>query len=284
MAADDRQAARFLRERWGDEPFDLAIVCGTGFGHLADAGEASGAVLFSELPGWPTAQIAGHSGRLVAATCFGWRVLVFQGRFHLYQALTAWQVATPVRLANELGCQRLLLTNAAGGINRRFRPGDLMFIKDHINLLCDNPLRNLSDPFVDLSRLYRKELFEPLAARAQLRDMVLHDGVLAALPGPSFETPAEIDWLERIGADAVSMSTVPEAIMAAYLEMEVVGLSLIANPAAGRSPAPLNHEDVLAIGVAARPQVTSLVHDLITHWKKSPEGIFSPLKKNHNTL
>jgi len=268
LPADDRQTVRILKNQWGDGPFDLAVVCGSGFGHLGDGWERIGALALEDLPCWPAPSIQGHPGKLLAARFKKWRCLVFQGRLHFYQQLSAWQVAAPVRIAADLGCRRLLLTNAAGGINERYGTGDLMFVRDHLNFLGDNPLRGVPDSFVDLSRLYRQDLFEPLAAKARHRGINLHRGVLAALPGPSFETPAEIDWLDRAGADAVSMSTIPEAIMAAHRGVEVVALSLIANPAAGRAEAPLSHQEVLSTAEAARSNLTALIEDLISLWQK----------------
>ncbi|MEJ2201613.1 MAG: purine-nucleoside phosphorylase [Desulfuromonadaceae bacterium] len=220
------------------------------------------------MPGFPAAQIEGHAGCLLGGRFQGWNILLFQGRYHLYQGLDARQVTVPVTLAHALGCRRLLLTNASGGISEALNPGDFMFVADHINLLGDNPLRGeVVNPFVDLSRLYHRALFDPLQDWARQQEMVLRQGVLAALPGPSYETPAEIRMLQRLGADAVSMSTIPEAIMGKYLGMEVVALALIANKAAGFSSSPLEHQEVLQAGIRSSADFLRLVRRLIGLWQ-----------------
>lgn len=271
-AAEIREVAEAVRRQAGGEPFALAVVLGSGLGALAGEAEPLGVFPYAEFTAFPPVQqVAGHAGRLVAGTLEGRRILFFQGRHHLYEGLTARQVAVPVRIAHALGCRRLLLTNAAGGVNEAFRAGDFMLIADHLNLLGDNPLRGeRHDPFVDLSALYRQEFFPALFEFARQQDIRLHRGVLAALPGPSYETPAEIRALRLLGADAVSMSTVPEAIMGHYLGLEVAGLSLIANAAAGLSSAPLSHEEVLASGQRGASRMALLVRRLTALWLSTP--------------
>lgn len=271
MKWDEAGIAEGLRHRLGTGSFDLAIVLGSGLGSLVDQAEGAVYVDYRDIPGFSHVQVEGHSGRLVAGRFQGWRVLFFQGRYHLYQGFDARQVALPVRIANELGCQRLLLTNAVGGINSAFNPGDFMLIDDHLNLMGDNPLRGEPlHPFVDLSRLYLQSLSSPLQNFARQQDIALHRGVLAALMGPSYETPAEIRMLQRLGADAVSMSTVPEAIMGKYLGMDVVGLSLISNVAAGLSSAPLTHQDVLQTGSRGSEAFIKLAGQLVHLWQQLP--------------
>lgn len=257
-----------IEKRFGATKFDLAVILGSGLGGLVEQVEEAESLAYRDLPGFPPAQVEGHAGRLVAGRFQGWRGLFFQGRHHLYQGFDARQVALPVRIAGHLGCRRLLLTNAAGGINSAYRPGDFMFIDDHLNLLGDNPLRGASPPpFVDLSHLYRRSLAAPLQDHARRQGLVLHRGVLAALGGPSYETPAEIRMLQRLGADAVSMSTVPEAIMGACLGMEVVGLSLIANLAAGLVDQSLDHQEVLRTGDRRTGAFVQLIRQLIRLWQ-----------------
>lgn len=252
----------------GSKPFDLAIVLGSGLGALAAQVDSAVFIPYQDLPCFPTATVAGHAGRLVAGTLQGWRVVLFQGRHHLYEGYAARQVTVSVRLAHELGCRRLLLTNAVGGINRDYSPGDFMFIDDHINLMGDNPLRGeYSNPFVDLTHLYRQALFPPLQEYAREEGIALHRGVLAALSGPSYETPAEIRMLQRLGADAVSMSTVPEAIMGKYLGMEVAGLSFVSNVAAGLSSLPLAHDEVLEAGRRGAEHLNALVRRMVLLWQ-----------------
>lgn len=265
--AEIQHVAEDVRLQAGEEPFSLAVVLGSGLGALAEQADVLGIFPYERFTAFPSSQVAGHAGRLVAGTLEGRRLLIFQGRHHLYEGHSARQVAVPARIAHQLGCRKLLLTNAAGGINGEFRSGDFMLITDHLNFLGDNPLRGeRKDPFIDLSSLYRQDFFPDLLAFARERNIRLHRGILAALPGPSYETLAEIRALRMLGADAVSMSTVPEAIMGRYLGLEVAGLSLIANAAAGLAPALLSHEDVLASGRQAASQLALLVRRLIALW------------------
>jgi len=262
-----QEVAAAVRRQSGDEPFELAVVLGSGLGTLAEQMEPYAVCPYTEFTAFPVTDVAGHAGRLIAGSLEGRRLLFFQGRHHLYEGHSARQVVAPVRIAHELGCRRLLLTNAAGGVNEKYRPGDFMLITDHLNLLGDNPLRGeRRDPFVDLSDLYRQDFFPQLLELAGQQGIRLHRGILAALPGPSYETPAEIRALRMFGADAVSMSTIPEAIMARYLGLEVVGLSLIANAAAGLATAPLSHAEVLESGRRSAGHLTLLVRRLLTLW------------------
>jgi purine-nucleoside phosphorylase len=269
--AEINEVAEAVHRQAGAEPFDLAVVLGSGLGALAEQADPLGVFPYAAFAAFPPSRVAGHAGCLVAGTLEGRRLLFFQGRHHLYEGLRARQVAVPARIAHALGCRKLLLTNAAGGVNAEFLPGDFMLISDHLNLLGDNPLRGeRQHPFVDLSTLYRQEFFPDLQEFARRQDIRLHRGVLAALPGPSYETPAEIRALRMLGADAVSMSTVPEAIMGRYLGLEVAGLSLIANAAAGLAGDPLSHEDVLASGRRGASQLALLVRRLIANWLSAP--------------
>ncbi len=268
---DESGITEGLRQRLGTGSFDLAVVLGSGLGSLADQAEGAVYVDYRDIPGFSHVQIEGHAGRLVAGRFQGWKVLFFQGRYHLYQGFNARQVALPVRIANDFGCRRLLLTNAVGGINNAYNPGDFMLIEDHLNLMGDNPLRGEPlHPFVDLSSLYLQALFDPLLDFACQQGIALHRGVLAALMGPSYETPAEIRMLQRLGADAVSMSTVPEAIMGKYLGMDVVGLSLVSNLAAGLASAPLDHQDVLQTGSLGAADFIKLARQLVQFWQQIP--------------
>ncbi len=259
-----------IEKRFGGEPFDLAVVLGSGLGSVAELAENPAFFPYGDFPFFPANMIAGHAGQLIAGYMSGWRVLFFQGRFHCYQGYNARQVATPVRLAHALGCRRLLLTNAAGGLSPELSTGDILFIQDHINLLGDNPLRGeVRDPFIDLSRIYAVHFFQPLQLFASSRGIRLSEGILAAVPGPSYETPAEVRALRMFGADAVSMSTIPEAIMAKYLQMELVGLSFIANQAAGIGKEALTHSDVLQAGCGGIKDLGLLFSELVRLWQSS---------------
>lgn len=267
------EAHALLRQETGDEPFEIAVVLGSGLGSLADKVGQGISLPYRDLPCFPPATVAGHRGRLVAGTLEGRRVLLLQGRHHLYEGYDARQVTIGVRLARRAGCRRLLLSNACGGINPGYRPGDFMFIADHINMLGDNPLRGIGgSSFVDLSELYRQDLFAPLLQFSQTHGIRLHRGVLAAMPGPSYETPSEIRMLRTLGADVASMSTVPEAIMGKYLGMEVAGLSFIANPAAGTGKQPLVHDEVLQMGQQNEDRFSALARHLITLWRDQEIG------------
>lgn len=256
-----------VQNQCGVDPFDLALILGSGLGPVADEVEEVSVWEYREFSCFPKVAVAGHAGRLLAGTLHGRRVLVFQGRFHLYQGLTAWQTAITVRLAHALGCGRLLLTNAVGGIHPELNPGCFMFVADHINLLGDNPLRGMvGDTFIDLSRLYRTNLFKSLRSEALSRNIHVQEGVLAAVPGPSYETPAEVRALRQMGADAVSMSLVPEAIMAGALGLEVVGLSSVTNRAAGLGKKRLCHDEVLVSGSNAAKNLSVLVAFLCRGW------------------
>lgn len=235
-----------LRQKSGVADFDLAVVLGSGWGKASQLGEELFTVLYSDWPCFPAGQIAGHSGTLSAVRSSSGNILVFSGRFHCYQGLSAFQASFPVRLASALGCPGIVLSCATGGINPQFSPGDFMLVDDHINLLGDNPLCGLSgDTFVDLTGAYRQEVNGHLL-QLQMKGVTLHRGVLAAMPGPSYETPAEIAYLEKAGADVVSMSTVHETIMARYLGMQVAAIAFVANYAAGKGSANVSHDDVLA--------------------------------------
>jgi purine-nucleoside phosphorylase len=258
------ESVRLIHERSRVRAFDLAVVLGSGLGELVNTTTIESVIPYAELPVLPKEQIIGHQGNLVIARLQQKRVLFFQGRFHLYQGLTAREAATPVNLAHALGCRKILLTNASGGIRDDLAPGDFMYITDHINLMGDNPLRGVrQDPFVSLDDLYHAEYYAPLRNAAENDGWRLHQGVICGMSGPSYETPAEIRALRLLGADAVSMSTIPEAIMARYLGLATTGLSLIANRAAGLSREPLSHAEVLAAGAGAVPRLSLLLNALL---------------------
>lgn len=270
MKASLVQDTRVVRETLGDS-FDLAVVLGSGLGATAAVLENPRHIAYQQLGTLSVSRVAGHGGRLWSGQLGGWNLLVFEGRSHLYEGLNAAQVVRHVDLMAELGCSRLVLTNAAGGIPADFRPGDFMFIDDHINLTGDNPLRGMTEhPFIDVSHLYRRNLYAPLAQAASAMEVQLHHGVLAGLLGPSYETPAEITMLERLGVSAVSMSTVCEAIKAGYHGMELVGISLISNQAAGRSSTWLSHAEVLAEGRKGALRFGPILEALIKIWKSEP--------------
>jgi len=255
----------------GSRPFDLAVILGSGWSHLADAGLLQAEFPYADWPCFPDRRVSGHDGRLTIIELHGHRILCFAGRFHCYQGLNAFEASLPVRIASALECSRILLTCAVGGINLDFQPGDFVWVSDHINLLGDNPLRGLSEEaFLDLSHLYNLSLFDWLQVHAGRNGIPLHSGVLAAMPGPCYETPAEVRMLSLLGADIVSMSMVHEAIMARYLGLEIAGLSLVANRAAGQSQKPLCHEDVLGQAHLSRKHASFLFEAIAAAWLSSP--------------
>ncbi len=264
------EAAALLRDRlpWVDgKAPDLFAVLGSGLGFLADALEDAVSIPFAEIPGFPAAAVAGHQGRMVAGLLEGRRVLIQAGRFHVYEGHPMAVVVAPVRIAAELGAPVFLVTNAAGGANPRFGPGTLMCIEDHLNLMGQNPLVGAVVPgeprFPDLSVAYDAELRKLAHATALELGIRLENGVYAAVSGPSYETPAEVRMIGRLGGDAVGMSTVPEVIVARARGMRVLGISLITNPGAGLSRDLLDHEEVLEAGKAAAPRFERLVRGVV---------------------
>jgi len=242
----------------------LGIVLGSGLGGLADRLEDTVAIPFADLPGWPAATAPGHAGRLLLGRLGDLPVVVLQGRFHLYEGHPAGLVVQPVLLMGRLGARAVLLTNAAGGIEPAYRAGTLMIIRDHLNLTGVNPLLGPNDErlgprFPDLTRAWSPRLQELLRRAAADVGTDLAAGVYAQLLGPNYETPAEVRMLGLLGASAVGMSTVVEAIAARWAGLELAGLSLITNQAAGVTGEPLTHEEVLAAGSAAGPRMEALV-------------------------
>jgi purine-nucleoside phosphorylase len=265
----------YLRARLPDTP-RVMLVLGSGLGDLADAFDDAVRIAFADIPGFPApTAIEGHRGRLVAGRLEGVPCIALQGRFHLYEGHAPALVALPVRVMAALGARALLVTNAAGGIDRTFRPGDLMLIDDHINLMWRNPLSGPTVPgdtrFPDMSEPYDAG-FQRLALDvARERRIRLVRGVYAALPGPSYETAAEIRMLERCGAHAVGMSTAPEVLVARALGVRVLGISLISNLAAGRGE-PLDHDEVIAAGLEARTRFEALVRGVLPALAATPRS------------
>jgi purine-nucleoside phosphorylase len=268
-AAGAQAGADFLRARfpWGDEAPEVFAVLGSGLGFLADALEDAVSVPFGEVPGFPGAAVEGHPGRVVLGMLEGRRAVVQAGRFHVYEGHPLEVVVLPVRIAAALGTPVFLVTNAAGGVNRRFGPGTLMLIEDHLNLMGRNPLIGAARPgeprFPDLSVAYDAELRALARSVALGAGIRLEGGVYAAVTGPSYETPAEVRMVGVLGGDAVGMSTVPEVIAARSAGMRVLGISLITNPGAGLSPEPLSHEEVLEAGREAAPRFERLVRGVV---------------------
>lgn len=266
-AASAAVAAAAVRDRLGVGEPAAAIILGSGLGGLAGRLESVRRLSFADIPGFPVATVAGHAGELMAGTLAGREVLALAGRFHLYEGHPSSLAALPVRLFHALGARTLIVSNAAGGVRRTFRRGDLMLIHDHINLMARNPLvgavRKGDVRFPDMSAPYDAALLALLGGVAVEEGIPVVEGVYAGLLGPSYETPAEVRMLERLGADAVGMSTVPEVIAARALRMRVAGISCITNLAAGISSAPLDHAEVLETTRMVGDRFERLVEGLV---------------------
>jgi purine-nucleoside phosphorylase len=261
------RAASFLRGRIGETP-GVGIVLGSGLGDFAAGLADAASTPYGDIPHWPASAVVGHAGTLVTGSIGGRRVAVLSGRAHYYEG-HSMQVATfGIRVLGLLGVRTLILTNAAGGINLNFKPGTLMAIDDHINLMGSNPLVGPNDErfgprFPDMTEAYSKRLRQIADDAARARGVTLAHGVYVAVHGPSYETPAEIRYLRTIGADAVGMSTVPETIVARHMGMEVAGISCITNPAAGVLPQPLVHDEVMAVARRVRGEFSGLLEAMI---------------------
>lgn len=262
-----RVAAAAVRERIGSTAPDVALILGSGLGRIADELEDARAVAFSDIPGFATTAVSGHAGKLVAGRLEGRNVLTLAGRLHAYEGHSLSAVAFPVRLMHALGARVLFASNAAGGIRRGFKPGDLMIIEDHLNLMFHSPLQGSlqegDERFPDMGGAYDPGLRALLLEVAKQRELTIHTGVYAALLGPSYETRAEIRMLERLGADAVGMSTVPEVIVARAMGMRVAAVSCISNLAAGIRDGPLHHAEVLETTARVAETFASLVRGFV---------------------
>jgi purine-nucleoside phosphorylase len=261
------EAAEFLRGR-GFGGGQVGLVLGSGLGAFADQMAESFAIDYTEIPHWPRSGVIGHAGRLVGGTVRGRAVLALSGRVHFYEGHDLRTVTFAVRVLNRLGLNTLILTNAAGGINTRFAQGALMLIDDHINLLGSNPLIGPNDErfglrFPDMTEIYSKRLRDLAAEAAREIALPIEHGVYIAVHGPSYETPAEIRAFRGWGADAVGMSTAPEAIVARHMRMDVLGISCITNMAAGVLPQPLHHDEVMETAARVRGQFIALLEGVI---------------------
>ena len=260
------RAASVLSERLPDRP-ELLLILGSGLGHVADAVDDAVVIPFEDLPGFPPPSVTGHAGRYVSGRLEGRRVLVQQGRYHVYEGHPPAIVTLPVRTARALGIPRMIATNAAGGIRRDLGPGSIVLIDDHINLQFTNPLigpvQGHEQRFPDMSAPYDPAWIRRSEDVALSLGIGLTRGVYAAVTGPSYETPAEVRMLERMGADVVGMSTVPEVIVARAGGMRCLAFSLVTNPAAGRSAAPLDHAEVVEVGRQAGTTLERLLRGVV---------------------
>jgi purine-nucleoside phosphorylase len=262
----DEAAAR-LRRELGSVP-EIAIVLGSGLGAFGDSLGAATMVPYGNIPHWPASRVVGHAGKLVAGTAAGKRVLALSGRAHFYEGHDPRTVTFATRVIGRLGVKVFILTNAAGGINLRFGQGALMVIDDHINLLGTNPLIGPNEErfglrFPDMSEVYSRRLRRLTDEASIATGVKVEHGVYVAVTGPSYETPAEIRAFRTLGADAVGMSTIPEAIVARHMGMEVLGISCISNMAAGILPQPVTAEEVIETTNRIRDQFIALLEGVI---------------------
>jgi purine-nucleoside phosphorylase len=252
----------------GADDARVAIILGTGLGGLADELQDPTVIPYEDIPGFAISTVAGHAGRLVIGKVDKVPIMAMQGRVHFYEGYSLEEVTFPIRTFKLLDVKNLILTNAAGGIDVELSPGALMVISDHLNLMGDNPLRGINDErfgprFPDLSEVYSKELQEIVIDEARSMEVEVRRGIYAAVSGPSYETPAEIHMLRTFGADAVGMSTVPEAIVARQMGINVLGISCITNMAAGIGDRPINHEEVMEVGRQVRATLTDLLRHVV---------------------
>jgi len=265
------QAENAIRARIDIQP-EIGMILGSGLGDLADSVENAVVIPNAQIPQWPLSTVHGHKGRLVIGELAGIKVIVLQGRTHYYEGYSMGRITLPVRVMQRLGCDKLIVTNAAGAINPDFIPGDLMLINDHLNLIGFGGANPLQGPnmdtfgvrFPDMSQPYDKAFLEMAREACSDAGMSYQEGVYAAIAGPSFETPAELRFLHTIGADAVGMSTVPEVIVARHGGMRVLGISGISNKANLDGSTVTTHEEVLEAGKILVPKLTKLIHGFLS--------------------
>ncbi len=263
-------ATAVVRERIDIKP-KVGLILGSGLGGLAEAVFNPKIIAYQEIPHWPVPTIQGHAGRLVAGHLFGMPTLVMQGRVHFYEGYPMDQVTFPIRVMQRLGVQLIILTNAAGAINPEFMPGDVMLITDHIALIGMagvNPLRGpnldaFGERFPDMSQVYTRKMQAIARSAAEKKQIAVREGVYVCLSGPSFESPADLRFLQTIGADAVGMSTVPEAIVARHGRTQVLGLSGISNKANLDGSTETTHEEVLMAGEVIVPKLTGIIQGVL---------------------
>ena len=269
--AEIDQVAQSIRERIDIQPH-IALILGSGLGKLAEAVEDPTIIPYRQLPNWPVSTVIGHEGSLVVGKLQGHNLIVMQGRVHYYEGYSMDQVVLPVRVMQRLGIEILIVTNAAGAINPDFNPGDLMLITDHLNIIGmagPNPLRGpnfdqIGTRFPDMSRAYDRELGQITREIAQKNNILLREGVYAGLAGPSFETPADLRFLNTIGADSVGMSTVPEVTVARHGGQRVLGISGISNKANLDGNTVTTHQEVLEAGEVMVPKFITLIKGILS--------------------
>jgi purine-nucleoside phosphorylase len=268
-------AAKFIQQRTSLRP-KIGLVLGSGLGGFADSLADATRIAYADIPAFPRSTAIGHAGQLVIGKSGTVPVAVMQGRVHLYEGYSAQQVAFPMRVFGRLGIRAVILTNAAGGINLNYQQGALVLIRDHINLQGTNPLVGPNDDrfgvrFPDMTHAYAKQYRELAREEADILGMTLHEGVYAALPGPSYETPAEIKYLRTIGSDLVGMSTAFEVIAARHMGIKVLAISCVTNMAAGIVDQPLSHQEVMETGERVKTSFEALLRAVLPRIQKDDD-------------
>lgn len=262
-----QQSAQYMKEKVEDLP-EIGLILGSGLGVLADEIEHAVKIPYEEIPNFPVSTVEGHAGQLVFGTLKGANVVAMQGRFHFYEGYDMKKVTFPVRVLKEMGVKTIIVTNAAGGVNESFEPGDLMIITDHINNMGTSPLIGPNDSslgvrFPDMSQAYSRELRQLAKNAASELDINVREGVYVGNTGPAYETPAEVRLARVLGGDAVGMSTVPEVIVANHAGMKVLGISCISNMAAGILDQPLSHDEVMETTEMVKANFLNLVKKIV---------------------
>lgn len=257
----------YIKKQIKDFSPEIGIILGSGLGDFADNLDGV-RIKYSDIPGFETSTVAGHKGQLVFASVQGKKAVIMQGRYHFYEGYHISRIVYPVKVMKKLGVKTLIITNAAGSVNTSYKAGDLMIITDHINLMGVNPLigendSTLGDRFPDMTEIYKHSLVEIAQKKCKELGLSVQKGVYAAMSGPSYETPAEIKMLRIMGADAVGMSTVPEALVANYCAMDVLGISCITNSAAGVHPSRLSHAEVVETAAKVKESFKKLLVSVI---------------------
>ena len=262
-----KETIEYIKKHIKDFTPEIGIILGSGLGDFAD--NLKGVrIKYSDIPGFETSTVAGHKGQLVFAEVHGKNAVIMQGRYHFYEGYHISRIVYPVKVMKKLGVKTLIITNAAGSVNKSYKAGDLMIITDHINLMGVNPLigendATLGDRFPDMTEIYRHSLQDLAQKKCKELGIPVQKGVYAAMSGPSYETPAEIKMLRTMGADAVGMSTVPEALVANYCAMAVLGISCITNSAAGVHPTRLSHAEVVETAAKVKESFKKLLVSVI---------------------
>ena len=264
-----KEAQAYIEKQTKGMPIEVGLVLGSGLGDMAQEIKNPVMISYRDIPNFPVSTVAGHAGRLVIGELQGKNVLCMQGRFHFYEGYGMDQVVFPIQVMKMLGIEYLILTNAAGCVNVNWKPGTLMMIKDHIKLAAECPMRGHNEEelglrFFDMSRAYDPDLQKIVRKVAEKNGLPIKEGVYMFFAGPNFETPAEVRAARILGADAVGMSTVPEAIAAAHCGLRTIGISCMTNMAAGILDQPLGHEEVMETGIRVKGEFSALIRGIVS--------------------